>query len=369
MQDTPVNNTLLSQSVTLEKAETKKKYVRWISNSKLLQIRAISALTAILYVVATVTDHLIAPPELLGMMTLFHLYILPPFLLFISLLTWKKRFTTQVQVLLMIAPMIAVLGNLLVTTSLEHPSMRLTEIYLIIFWLFNVSGLRVWFATISAGIIVLSVLLMYIFYFTFPLEYFVMHCFWLLSSFSFGFVGAYLLERSYKTTFIHQEHLKLLAETDKLTGLYNRSKLDALLQKELKRSQRYKHPFGLILIDFDYFKDINDKYGHQAGDDALVEIAELITQHLRVNDIAVRWGGEEFIIIYLDIQKEELLRLTQELHQKIQQHTFKDVGKQTASIGVTLYHKDDTINSLIKRADQALYLSKKRGRNRIEFSQ
>ena len=366
MQDTPLNNTLLSQSLTLE-AETKKRYERWITKSKLLQIRGISALTAILYVVATVTDHLIAPPELLGMMTLFHLYILPPFLLFISLLTWKKRFTTHVQVLLMIAPMIAVLGNLMITSTLENPSMRLTEIYLIIFWLFSVSGLRVWLATISAGVIVISVLSMYIFYFSLPLEDFVMHCFWLLSSFSFGFVGAYLLERSYKTTFIYQEHLKLLAETDKLTGLYNRSKLDILLKKELKRSQRYENPFGLILIDFDYFKDINDKYGHQAGDNALVEIAQLISEHLRVNDIAVRWGGEEFIIIYLDIQQEELLKLAHELHQKIQQHTFKDVGKQTASIGVTLYHKGDTINSLIKRADQALYIAKSSGRNKIEL--
>ena len=368
MQDTLLNNTLLSQSITLKNAETKKRYERWITKSKLLQIRAISALTAILYLVASFTDHLIAPPETLGTMTLFHLYIMPPFLLLISLLSRKKRFTSLVQTLLMIAPMIAVLGNLLVTSTLEHPAMRLTEIYLIIFWVFSVSGLRLWRATISAGIIVISVFLMYLLYFDLPREDFVMHCFWLLSSFSFGFLGVYLLERSSKTIYLHQEHLKLLAETDKLTGLFNRSRLDALLKKEIKRSQRYENPFGLMLIDFDYFKDINDKYGHQAGDSALVEIAKLISEHLRINDIAVRWGGEEFIVIYLDIQKEELHKLAEELHQKIQKHTFEGIAKQTASIGVTLYHKNDTINSLIKRADQALYLAKERGRNRIEFS-
>jgi len=367
MKDKLLNSIALSPIIDLHDTQTKKSYERWMHKSKLLQVRAISALTAILYIVATITDHLIAPPEILSQLTLFHLYILPPFLLLIFFLTFKKEFTSLVQLLLMAAPVVAMVGNLLLTTHLQHPAMRLTEIYLIVFWVFTVSGLRLWPATISAGIIVVSTFSMFVLSFDLPLEDFVMHCFWLLSSFSFGFLGAFLLEHSYKRIFLHQQRLKLLADTDKLTGLFNRSKLDILLKKELKRAQRYETPFGLILIDFDYFKDINDTYGHQAGDNALVEIAELLREHLRVNDIAVRWGGEEFIIIYLDIKKEELLKLAQELCKKIENHQFKEIGQQTASIGVTLFHKNDTISKIIKRADHALYEAKSSGRNRVVF--
>ena len=368
MKDKLFNTISHSPAVDFHDAQTQRSFKHWMGKSKLLQVRAISALTAILYIVASVTDHLIAPPEILGNLTLFHLYILPPFLLLIFLLTFKRELTTLTQYLLMIAPVVAMFGNLLVTTTLDHPGMRLTEIYLIIFWVFTVSGLRLWPATISSGFIVITTCSAFVFYFNLNLEDFVMHCFWLLSSFSFGFLGAYLLERSYKMIFIHQERLKLLADTDKLTGLFNRSKLDILLKKEIKRSQRYDRPFGLVLIDFDYFKDINDTYGHQAGDHALIEISELLREHLRVNDIAVRWGGEEFIIVYLDINKEELLKLSHELCQKIEKHHFKEVGQQTASIGATLFHKNDTMSKIIKRADQALYLAKEQGRNRVVFN-
>ncbi len=365
MKDKLLNDIALTPVIDFNDTQTQKSYERWMRKSKLLQVRSISALTAVLYIVAATTDHLIAPPEILSQLTLFHLYILPPFLLLIFLLSFKKQFTFLTQLLLMTAPVVATVGNLLVTTHLEHPAMRLTEIYLIIFWVFTVSGLRLWPATISASLIVITTCSIFISYFDLPLEDFVMHCFWLLSSFSFGFLAAFLLEHSYKTIFVHQEHLKLLADTDKLTGLYNRSKLDILLKKELKRSQRYESPFGLILIDFDYFKDINDTYGHQVGDEVLIEIATLLREHLRVNDIAVRWGGEEFIILYLDIDQKALLKLSDELRKKIANHKFKNVSPQTATIGVTLFHKNDTINTIIQRADQALYQAKEQGRNSI----
>ena len=367
MKDKFFNSISHFPSINLHDTQTQKSYERWMYKSKLLQVRALSALTAILYIIATITDHLIAPPEILDRLVLFHLYILPPFLFLIFLLTFKKKLKMLTQLLLIIAPVVAMVGNLYITTTLDHPAMRLTEIYLIIFWVFTVSGLRLWPATISAAFIVIVTFCMFLFYFNLSLEDFVMYCFWLLSSFSFGFLGAFLLEHSYKTIFLHHERLKLLADTDKLTGLFNRSKLDILLRKELKRAQRYETPFGLILIDFDYFKDINDTYGHQAGDDALIEIAKLIREHLRVNDIAVRWGGEEFIIVYLDINQKELLTLSQELCKKIENHQFKEIGQQTASIGVTIFHKKDTMNKIIKRADQALYEAKSSGRNRVVF--
>lgn len=343
------------------------RFYEWMASSKQIQVRAVSLLTGLLYIVAYIADNLVAPKELIPVMTVVHLYILPPFLFLISLLTFKKELTSFTLVLLILAPIVAAIGNLVIVSGIEEPAMRLTEIYLILFWIFTVSGLRLKHATLSAGIIFVIVFVVTYFYFSLTLEYFVMHCFWMCAAFSFGFLGAYLIEKSNRAVFINQEQLKQLAITDKLTGLYNRTKLDEILQEELNRSQRYNQKFGLVLMDFDYFKTINDTYGHQVGDEALIEIAKLITAHLRSTDKAIRWGGEEFITIYLDTDREEVLRLAEELRQKIENHVFKTVGTKTASFGVTLSSKDDTIDSIIQRADKALYSAKRGGRNRVVF--
>ena len=353
--------------IDLHDKATLQKFDRWMADTKRTQIRAVSALTGLLYIVAFIADIFVAPKELIPVMTVVHLYIMPPYLFIISLLTFKKELSKLTTSLLFLSPIVAAVGNLVIVTDLQNPSMRLTEIYLSLFWIFTVSGLRLKHATISASIIFIMVFTMTYFYFPLTLEYFVMHCFWMCAAYSFGFLGAYLIEKSNKAVFVTQEQFKKLAVTDKLTGLNNRTKLDEILQEEINRSQRYGHRFGLVLMDFDYFKNINDTYGHQIGDDALIEIAKLITDHLRSSDTAVRWGGEEFIVIYLDTDQEKVLMLAQELRQKIENHHFKTVGKKTASFGVTLYNDNDTIDSIIQRADKALYKAKNNGRNCVEF--
>lgn len=354
-------------NIDFEDKAVQQKFDLWMSSSKQLQIRAVSLLTGLLYIVAFIADNLVAPKELIPLMTVVHFYIMPPYLFLISLLTFKKELQNFNLVLLFLSPIVAAVGNLVIVSQIPDPSMRLTEIYLSLFWIFTVSGLRLKQATFSALVVAGMVFTMSYFYFPFSLEYFVMHCFWMIAAFSFGFLGAYLIEKSNKAVFVTQEKLKQLAVTDRLTGLYNRGKLDDMLQEELNRSQRYNQQFGLVMMDFDYFKSINDTYGHQVGDEALIEIAHLITEHLRSSDKAVRWGGEEFIVIYLDVDHEKLLSLAEELRQKIEAHVFKTVGHKTASLGVTLYQKEDTIDSIIKRVDSALYRAKGSGRNRIEF--
>lgn len=356
-----------SHTVDIHDPAVQQKFEQWLTVTKERQVRSITFLTGLLYMLAAVLDHLVAPSRLLPLMTIIHLYLLPPLLFLISLLTLDRRFANLTLILLMLAPIIAALGNLIITVGIERPSMRLTEIYLIIFWIFTVSGLRLRHATISAVFIVVIVFVMTYFFFSLNREYFVMHCFWMSAALSFGFLGAYLLEASYKADFINQEQLTQLVATDKLTGLYNRAKLDELLQNELDRSQRFHHTFGLVILDFDFFKEINDTFGHQVGDQVLIEISSLITEHLRSSDKAIRWGGEEFMLIYLETDKEKLMKLAEELRQKIEQHHFEKVGKKTVSLGATLYHKADTVTSIIKRADKALYMAKNRGRNCVVF--
>ena len=162
-----------------------------------------------------------------------------------------------------------------------------------------------------------------------------------------------------------QIELEKLAITDKLTSLYNRNKLDMVLKNELHRTHRFKHPFSVILLDIDHFKDVNDTYGHQVGDQVLIEISKILQAYTRDTDIVGRWGGEEFLIILPESTINGTSKLAQNLRLKIEKHLFSQVKHTTASFGATQYQEGDCMEDLLCRADQALYKAKELGRNRV----
>lgn len=163
------------------------------------------------------------------------------------------------------------------------------------------------------------------------------------------------------------ELLARLALTDSLTNLGNRRKLDKTLTAESYRASRFNHPYGVLLLDIDYFKRVNDSYGHQVGDRVLVEIANLLKSVTRKTDTLGRWGGEEFLIICPEIDKNGLLKLAENIREKIADHEFPVTGRMTGSFGISLYQAGDGPEDIISRADKALYRAKCEGRNRIEF--
>jgi diguanylate cyclase (GGDEF)-like protein len=160
--------------------------------------------------------------------------------------------------------------------------------------------------------------------------------------------------------------LENLAITDKLTGLYNRRKIDDLLQSELARSERFSRVFGFCILDVDKFKNINDTYGHQVGDKVLVRLAELLAKNVRKTDHLGRWGGEEFVIITPEADENKVQLHMSSIRKEIESHVFEisDISF-TASFGVTIFTKGDTMESIIKRADDALYKAKMSGRNKV----
>lgn len=162
------------------------------------------------------------------------------------------------------------------------------------------------------------------------------------------------------------KELKKLSITDKLTGAYNRIKIDESLETEAIRQNRYERPFGIILIDIDFFKEVNDTYGHQAGDRVLTQFVEILRKNVRQSDIIGRWGGEEFIIICVEINLNNLVTLAQKLRREVEHFEFDHVKKKTASFGLTIYKKGEKVERFIARADAALYKAKENGRNRIE---
>lgn len=161
-----------------------------------------------------------------------------------------------------------------------------------------------------------------------------------------------------------EEKLKRLSEIDPLTNIYNRRKFYALLSDEIERSERYERPLSFMMLDIDYFKRVNDTYGHDVGDNVLVLMADIVNQLIRKTDIFARLGGEEFAIIVPETEIEGSKALAEKIRKG--DYNFNGAGKITVSIGVTEFKSADTVDSFLKRADDALYICKDRGRNRVE---
>ncbi len=167
------------------------------------------------------------------------------------------------------------------------------------------------------------------------------------------------------------ELLKELSNTDPLTNLYNRRYLTKALNSELLRAERTGDCLCLVMLDIDHFKKINDTYGHQNGDVVLSAIAEETLAGLRCYDVAARFGGEEFVLVLPGTQLAGGVDVAERLRQQVQAISFTpplDKLKVTVSLGVAFYPAaeiNDT-DSLIKKADEALYLAKQNGRNRVE---
>jgi polar amino acid transport system substrate-binding protein len=161
------------------------------------------------------------------------------------------------------------------------------------------------------------------------------------------------------------KELETLAMTDKMTGVYNRSKLDEVLHHEIDRSKRYEQSFGCAIIDIDHFKQTNDTFGHLAGDKVLKELSHLIYHSIRKSDYFGRWGGEEFLIIAPEVDKEGLFRLLDKIRKIVSEHQIENIGTKTISIGATIYKSNDTEDTIIKRADDLLYEAKNSGRDKV----
>lgn len=164
-----------------------------------------------------------------------------------------------------------------------------------------------------------------------------------------------------------EEKLQKLATVDSLTGIYNRYKINDEIEIEIGRNRRYEEDFALVMFDIDYFKRVNDTYGHETGDYVLQEISAAVAKEIRESDRFGRWGGEEFMVILPTLKREEALHVSEKLRAKIENHDFRDVGQITVSMGVTVFTSKDTKETLLKRVDDALYRAKDEGRNRVVF--
>lgn len=163
--------------------------------------------------------------------------------------------------------------------------------------------------------------------------------------------------------------LEVLSVTDRLTGLFNRRKLDELLDEEMIRCRRYAVQFAVILMDIDHFKHVNDTHGHLVGDLVLKEMARIARERVRDADALARYGGEEFVIVSRHSTLAGAIDSAERIREAIAAHYFPEAAKLTASFGVAACCEADTVATLLERADAALYRAKAQGRNRVEADQ
>lgn len=162
------------------------------------------------------------------------------------------------------------------------------------------------------------------------------------------------------------KQLEIVSVSDRLTGLYNRLRLDQVLEEELARSNRTGAALSVILLDIDHFKSVNDTHGHQIGDQVLISIGKLLQAGSREIDVVGRWGGEEFLLVCRDTDLHGATVLAEKLRSMVANHAFPTVGKKTASFGVAGLRGTESVEALISRADAALYLAKNAGRDRVQ---
>jgi diguanylate cyclase (GGDEF)-like protein len=167
-----------------------------------------------------------------------------------------------------------------------------------------------------------------------------------------------------------QNKLENQSVRDGLTGLFNRHFMQISLDRELSRAARRNQSLAVLMLDVDHFKRFNDTYGHAAGDEALKGITDVLKSSIRAEDIACRYGGEEFTLLLADTTTEAAFERSERILGAVSsltvQHSGRTYREFTISIGVAMYpHDGDTLDELLRKADEALYRSKRQGRNQV----
>ncbi|MFZ4480199.1 MAG: sensor domain-containing diguanylate cyclase, partial [Rhodoferax sp.] len=166
----------------------------------------------------------------------------------------------------------------------------------------------------------------------------------------------------------YQRRIETMAATDELTGMLNRQAFTILVSRMLASREREPKPVSVLMLDLDNFKRINDRHGHAAGDRVLCSVAQQLQQGLRKSDIAVRWGGEEFLAVLDNCEIDEARQTAEKIRQRIEREAVESGGAQialTVSIGVSQFNGKEQLDQTISRADAGLYLAKSGGRNRV----
>jgi diguanylate cyclase (GGDEF)-like protein len=179
------------------------------------------------------------------------------------------------------------------------------------------------------------------------------------------FMQSYTMQHELETK-QQAEKLHRLAIKDGMTGIFNHSFMEQYIADAINRTKRSRNPLALLMIDVDFFKHINDTFGHNAGDEVLKELIHVLSSSTRSTDYLGRWGGDELVLLLTDTDLAGAANLAEKLRRLVAEHPFSYCKHLTLSMGASLYRDGDTSVSMVERADASMYRAKRSGRNRVE---
>ena len=186
---------------------------------------------------------------------------------------------------------------------------------------------------------------------------------YLLTEVALGFTFAWIFLKYQRREYAARTELQKVYATDPLTQVGNRFRLEKEAEKWLAFCNRHSFPLSLVLVDIDDMKQINDLYGHLTGDATICELVATICGHLRKNDVCVRWGGDEFVLLLPGTEAAEAYHMVERIRAEVESHTFCAQSRITCSFGIAGLHQADTLEKLLRLADASLYQAKKQGKN------
>ncbi|PHS31987.1 MAG: hypothetical protein COA92_07360 [Sulfurovum sp.] len=350
-------------------------YLESIFNAKQLQMLFIMGLTFFIYLLYIILDFLILNEQERSLAVPFHITMLILWVYLISSI-YYNFFRKFAMFILYLMPIYAVLGTLVF--SYYYNPVYVVEIYVILFWTFVTIGYMFLTSVIVASIMAMSSAVILYAYNIIEHEAYILHMFLMVVAWMLGLSASYLIELysrdnyEKKLAILHmQDELKELSHRDYLTNLYNRRYFNEFSKKFLNNVKQESEQMSVIMLDIDFFKNINDTYGHAIGDEIIKLLASLLKDNTRESDIVFRLGGEEFAILLPSTGKEKISNIAEKLRVVIENKEFritKDKSiRLTVSLGVACvnFEKDHNMSESLNRADKVLYQAKAEGRNRV----
>ncbi|MEH6364840.1 MAG: GGDEF domain-containing protein [Pseudomonas marincola] len=330
----------------------------------------------ILWTSFTVLDIALAAPGNLWATLLLRMAVLSPLLLSVWLVHTRTRLPL-LQVMSHVCILSLGIGGIMIIGNAHQsqPNFPYEGLFLVCMAAYFLVGFRLIEALVCSTIIMLVYLFVEL-WVQLPTHQLINNFVFMANANLIGAVGCYLLEFKSREHFLTKRVLSLQAEQDSLTGLDNRRSLGRIFTRLWRQARRESYPISMLLCDLDFFKQYNDSYGHQAGDEVLVRVASILNELARRPlDVAVRFGGEEFVLIYYNLTEAEAVQRAELLchtlrRVNIEHGTSAATSRVSVSIGVAMIqpHLNEHFSDLYKRADDALYKAKEQGRNRVVCS-
>ncbi|EDP74899.1 diguanylate cyclase [Hydrogenivirga sp. 128-5-R1-1] len=376
--------TLLRFSSIIERA-----FQNYYLAKNIWNIRIAVIVGVVMYALFSILDA-IAFPQLKTQLWMIRFLFVIPFGVLFLFLTFKIQNERLIEFLHSLLVLIGGLGivAMIYLISGDKYYLYYPGLMLVIFYAFTLSALRFYYATASVLALLLTYPVVDLYLLKTPEELHITNMFFLTSSALLGMPVSYLLERHARKDFLLtmllafekrktdelNVRLRDISFIDGLTGVANRLRFDDFFRKEWRRARRTKRPISILMLDIDFFKNYNDLLGHLEGDECLKNVAKTIQSHIRADvDLVARYGGEEFVVVLPETDLKGALKVAERIRRDIEGLKIAHPGSQvskfvTVSIGVASIVPIDNLKKevLLNMADKALYVAKKRGRNRVE---